>query len=143
MRLTFLALAAVAPVFLTACNSGEDQVALGGLYRSTTQLAGADVNIDFDLPDTESGAFQLGGNSEFRASLGSSSSAVRLSGFGLVNDDSVSVTVEEFPDLSVLNGEVDLAFVGFDPTTLTGTVSEDGKIIRLGGGSDSPPFVRQ
>ena len=143
MRFSPFALVAFALLF-AACDSGGDDVVLGGTYRATAQLAGADVTIDLDIPPTESGSFQLGSGSTYTARLGSSSDAVRLEGSGSVSGRSVTVTVD-YPDLTVRDGEVDLEFLGSDPSGLTGVASADGTTLTLGDGTggQTARFERQ
>ena len=131
-------------LLLAACDSGGDDVVLGGTYRATTQISGADVTIDLDIPPTESGSFRLGGGSTYTARLGSSSDAVRLEGSGSVSGRSVTVTVD-YPDLSVRDGEVDLEFVRSDPSGMTGVVSAGGAAFTLtdGSGGEGGRFDRQ
>ena len=138
-------------VALPACDSATedaDDPTVSGLYARTyvDDLDGVDVevSITLDIPPTTDGTFALGPGSRLRVETDANADTESLDGSGTVSGRDVRVTIDELPDISVgAAGAVALAFVGADPTVVSGTVSADGDRITFTSGGETAVFVRE
>lgn len=115
-------------------SANEDQTVLGN--------ASVIVTIAFEIPDTADRAFTLGARSAYGASTSGASARLPLTGMGTVSGRSVTVTLNESPDLDLdATGELYVEDSG-PPMTVTGMASRDGDHIMFSGGGLSATFTR-